>query len=86
MSMNAWHPHHQHRGDYQQGVVHGQPQQESVHRTRHCRPIVISNALLIASTKLDFYLERMTADKIFPIKPRSEMPKKKKIIVILFDE
>ena len=38
MGVDAGHPHHQHRGHDQQGVIHGQPQQQRVHRAGHCWP------------------------------------------------
>ena len=38
MCVDAGHPDHQHRGHDQQGVVHGQPQQQRVHGARHRGP------------------------------------------------
>ena len=76
--VDAGHPDHHHRGHDEQRVVHGQPQQQSVHRTGHRWPAIdryVDRSMEISTV----YLDRMTAESRLPIKPRREIPLGKNI-------
>lgn len=76
--VDAGHADHHHRGHDEQRVVHGQSQQQSVHRTGHRWPDIdryVDRSMEISTV----YLDRMTAESRLPIKPRREIPLGKNI-------